>query len=519
MYRLEFKIETLSPVVISAASNSTLMTGSHDEISGSVIRGILGARYVEENHLGDTAHADETFQKLFYGGLKFLSATPAIGNKLSFTLPLSLQRGKKGTDDANNILDLMTVDKTPAGYKSLRGYGIVDGDKIFNTSIEKNIFMHMSRSEPKERITGKSEEGHIYNYEALEKGQTFFGQILGAADDLKDLQLEDKEFEARLGRSKFTQYGNCKFIFGSIEKIELPEFGEKIYLRLESPLISADDNFMSAEKILQAEVIEKLGANFKLGKVFAAGVEVENFVMKWGMKRPRVMALAAGTVFEIGTKNLTDADKKLLGEKIYSGFGVRTEEGFGQLRFWKSQEKFEVGKLDKNNVEEIETLSDETKKIAKKILLEKYLEQLRIYAHEDAKTLTSQLQHGNFTHFFSRLNNILANVGAENTRQNFKEKILAASKDGTQFQDNLKNLYLKDKNSNSQTLYDIFTAGANLPYEDNEDRKFSIGDENLLTKIGFNKSDYGNRFCFEYLQHFLRFARKIAATKGGDEID
>ncbi len=229
MYRLEFKIETLSPVVISAASNSTLMTGSHDEISGSAIRGILGARYVQEKKLGDTAHADETFQKLFYGGLKFLSATPAIDNKRSFILPLSLQRGKKGTKGENTILDLMTVNKTPAGYKSLRGYGIVDGDKIFNTSIQKNIFMHMSRSEPKERISGKSEEGHIYNYEALDEGQIFFGQILGAEDDLKDLNLENKNFETRLGRSKFTQYGNCKFTFGSIEKIETQNLGKKIY--------------------------------------------------------------------------------------------------------------------------------------------------------------------------------------------------------------------------------------------------------------------------------------------------
>ena len=516
MYRLEFKIETLSPVVISAASNSTLMTGSHDEISGSAIRGILGARYVQEKKLGNNAHANKEFQKLFYGGLKFLSATPAIGNKRSFTLPLSLQRGKKGTADENNILDLMTVDKTPAGYKSLRGYGIVDGDKIFNTSIQKNIFMHMSRSESKERISGKSEEGHIYNYEALVEGQTFFGQILGAADDLKNLNLEIKNFETRLGRSKFTQYGNCKFTFGNIEKIETQNLGEKIYLRLESPLISADDNFISAEKVLQAEVIDKLGANFTLGKVFAAGVEVENFVMKWGMKRPRVQALAAGTVFEIETENLTDADKNNLCEKMYSGFGVRTEEGFGQLRFWKSQEKFEVGKLEKNNSEEIETLSDETKEIAQKILLEKYLEQLRIYAHEDAKTLTSQLQRGNFTHFFSRLHNILANVGAENTRQNFADKILAASKDGTQFQDNLKNLYLKDQTLKDQTLYDIFTANANLPYEDKE---FSIGDEKLFDKIDFNAENFADRFCFEYLQHFLRFARKIAATKGGDEID
>lgn len=35
----------------------------------------------------------------------------------------------------------------------------------------------MSRSKANERISGKSEKGHIYNYEALETGQIFRGQI------------------------------------------------------------------------------------------------------------------------------------------------------------------------------------------------------------------------------------------------------------------------------------------------------------------------------------------------------
>ena len=51
MYRLNFKIETLSPVVISSMSNSTIMTGSHSEISGSIIRGVLASKYVAEKNL------------------------------------------------------------------------------------------------------------------------------------------------------------------------------------------------------------------------------------------------------------------------------------------------------------------------------------------------------------------------------------------------------------------------------------------------------------------------------------
>ncbi len=520
MYQLNFKIETLSPVVISAMSNSTLMTGSHSEIGGSIIRGVLASKYVAEKNLGDRAHADKNFTELFYGGLKFLSANPAVKNSRSFILPLSLQRGKKGTNDAKNIADLLTEKTPPAGYKSLRGYGTVDGDKIFTASVDKNISMHMSRSAANERISGKSEEGHIYNYEALEEGQTFCGLIIGEKAALEKisaaLNLKNNSFAANIGRSRFTQYGKCKFSFGDIEEIKTANFGEKFCLRLESPLIPFEDNFIGAEKILQAEVIDALNNAlgkeiFSLGKIFASSVEIENFYMT--MKRPRVMALAAGSVFEIESKNLTPADKKIICEKIYSGLGIRTEEGFGQIRFWQPS-KFTIGVIAKDNFDKPKIFSAETIKIAQKILLAKYLEQIRIYAHEDAAEL--KIGSGNFAHFFSRLDNILSAVGKKNVRQQLTEKIFAESKDGSLFQDNLKNTYLGDQN-----LFDMLTESAPLPYKKRDLKKDLGGNLNeLLREIKFDENNFQDEICVEYLKNFLRSARKYAViAKDGDKND
>ena len=515
MHEINFSVKTLSPVVISAASNSVLMTKSHDEISGSVIRGVLAARYVQEKNLGNKAHADKDFQQLFYGGLKFLSANPAVKNSRSFTLPLSLQRGKAGTADAKNIKDLFSNKETLKGYKSLRGYGVIDGKNIFTASADKNIFMHMSRSDENEaditrneRITGKSEEGHIYNYEALEEGQIFLGKILGEKSTLEKLQLENKKFTTRIGRSRFTQYGKCEFTFGAVEEIKPVNFGEKIYLRLESPLISANDNFIGAKEILKSEVVKKLGENFTLGKIFASSVEVENFNMT--MKRPRVMALAAGTVFEVtAPKNLTD--KKIICEKIYNGFGVRTEEGFGQIRFWTPQ-NFTAGEIDKIKPAERPNFSAETKEIAQKILIEKFLEQIRICAQENAAELIPKLKDGNYTHFFSRLNNILASVDKKNLRENFNEKIKKEATDGKIFKDNLKKFELE-----GHKLYNIFIGNRKLPYEE---RNFFGGNiEKLFGEIDFKIENLADRFCFEYLQNYFRAARKLAAIKGGDNID
>jgi hypothetical protein len=145
-------------------------------------------------------------------------------------------------------------------------------------------------------------------------------------------------------------------------------------------------------------------------------------------------------------------------------------------------------------------------------LLEKYLEQLRILAQEDANKLTSQVKNGNYTHFFSRLNNILASVGNKNVRQNFSDKIKNECKDGANFQDNLKKIYMGD-----QKLFDVLTGNSKLPYEG---KKF-LGDntEELFGEIGFKISDYNDEICMEYLKNYLRTARKIAALKGGDEND
>ena len=94
MHRLELPIKTLSPCVVTSTSNATVMTGTHKNFSGSIIRGILASCFVAVQTITDEAH-DETFRELFFGGLKFLPANPEIAGKRTFVLPLSLQRARQ----------------------------------------------------------------------------------------------------------------------------------------------------------------------------------------------------------------------------------------------------------------------------------------------------------------------------------------------------------------------------------------------------------------------------------------
>ena len=525
MRRLKFSIRTLSPVVLTSTSNATVMTGTHAAFSGSIIRGIMASRFVEVQKLHDEAH-DETFREIFFGGLRFLPANPEIFGERSFVLPLSLQSGKSGTDDGDKVQDLLDDENSRKGYKSFRGYGVRKDGKFFTARVKTNMFMHMSRSDKVnvdgkeifERLAGKSSGGGIYNYEALDAGQNFCGEIVGDEKllmKLRDgLNLDGDKMIAYVGRSKFTQYGKCLVMFGEIERLN-GNFSDRIFLRLDTPLIPVDDCFISAEKILTTEIIGKLGGRFSLGKFFASGGEVENFVVPWSMKRPRVSTLAAGTVFELKiSAPLTADDKKFLLEKIYGGFGMRTEEGYGQLRLW-TPENSTKGKLDDDEPSQPK-FSDDTIKLAKKILAARLLEQVRIYAHEDAKKLGMQLERGNMAHFFTRLGKILSAVGKENVRENFRARLELEIRPHSQFEKHLDTLRM----SNNRKFLEVLTCQAPLPVDSR-----SMSDEldlkkirPLIDKLKLPLEDLSkDKIHWEYLTNYFRFARKIAASKGGAE--
>ena len=226
------------------------------------------------------------------------------------------------------------------------------------------------------------------------------------------------------------------------------------------------------------------------------------------MKRPRVMALAAGSVFEL---NLDDDAKKILAEKIFHGFGTRTEEGFGQLRLWTPSNDLTLGKRDDEISSRPKKFSDATISRAKKILKAHLLKQVRLYAHADADTLRPQLRLENFTHFFTRLDKILSVVDKKNLRENFKIQLESELRDGSLFKDHLKILHM----TNGQKLYDVFTCVADFP----RDVRSLMEDDKQIKKvrgeISFDEKDFSDDdFFSEYLKNYFRFARKIAADEG-----
>ena len=178
MKKIRVKIETLSPIVLATRTNTTVMTSSHDFFSGTLVRGMLAERYIEAKNLGAQAQEDEDFLGLFFDKLRFVAAYPVrvSDGKRASLVPASVQRLK----DGEAVRDLLS-DAPEAGYKTLRGFAVIEDGGIEKVDVAKNISLHMSRSNVKERqnrereisslerLAGRSRDGAIYNYEAVEK--------------------------------------------------------------------------------------------------------------------------------------------------------------------------------------------------------------------------------------------------------------------------------------------------------------------------------------------------------------
>lgn len=564
MQQLKVTITTESPIVLTADSNATVMTETSESITGSVLRGVLATHFFRD--FDGKEFKEEEFYRLFFKALRFTNANIAeVGSgEPSFVIPLSMQKekAKVGKDEA--VEDLIRIDTPTKGMKSFRGYAAIKGDNYLQTvSASKDVSLHMSRMSEGERKKGRSDDGGIYNYESIDAGQQFIGFVIGAEEDISTLRehLPIDSFECRIGRSKFTQYGKCRITLDDSTKPvkefsekELEPDGRKMILRFDSPYIFNSCTIDSDGKIkmVTAEsAIEHISSimssatkeNFRIERVFAAEDEIENYVGVWGMKRPRECALAAGTVFSLVKDSpWTEADFNTLTELAYRGVGRRTEEGFGQIRFWpKVNGKWAKGKdTEKSAVVSVpfDKVSDKVGKIVRKAFENRLVEQIRVYASMDAKEAKYTLKDSDFsglTHFFSRLEHLLEMVylGENNednksvlplgVREKYTKVLKSTVRAGSPMENHLRHVVFM---INSQKLYDILmetSSTSKLPLlghdcieniGSNMDNTMEFMKIAGLKKEDFNLAD--GKYFYEYWHWFFRSMRKraVAEKKG-----
>lgn len=547
MKQLSVFIETRSPLIVTAANNATIMTETRKTISGTILRGVLANRYCNQQNLGKEAHRNELFRRLFFGALRFVDAQPAIAGKRAFVLPLSLQKEKKhGGSALPMVQDLLQTapENRKDGFKSFRGLAVETENGLQGAQVRTNLVLHMNRSEGKRRLSGKSDDGGIFNYESIDAGQAFIGSILGTAEDLTALRdglaLSEDGIICYIGRSHFTQYGQCLLRFGEME--DCPTIGSeavherKILLRFDTPYLPsqangtcADFSIPDGDELLQP-IIDLMGNGFSLQAVYASPVEVENFVGIWSMKQPRCFGLAAGSIFALQKdSDWTKEDLAHLESLLYEGIGMRRAEGFGQLRVWPWKT---VQLADQNKTETAwkmpSSIPKTVKTQVKQIISRRVLEQIRLYAHDDVQAMYIPVGS---THFFARLLQLL-----EKAKEQEKVSIRTAMENSVQSLQQHNDNLVRDKQDkhlvpfverlqkvsmHNQPLKDYFTKGALQPYEKEphnimqdvggrkKENEVTLGD--LMAEVGIKQQELNfsdGDFYYEYWYWVCYFARK-----------
>ncbi|MCD4786100.1 MAG: hypothetical protein K8T10_19945 [Candidatus Eremiobacteraeota bacterium] len=330
------------------------MTSTFDYIPGSCILGVLAWRYLR--FAADNGEPDEYFKKFFISGeLIFEPAFFCIEHydnlKPLVPVPFSFEKEKDLTDPIEVYDRLIINEKSRNILKHIDEKYFLPGKTLIFDSPSRRINFHNARN----RVTGTSNDGDIFNYESIEPEMIFEGIIAGNKDDLEKLLekvglTEDNKqhsFDIRLGRSKHTQYGKAEFTFLDDPPILFNKnsddmsFEDDIFtITLISPTILKNENgFSESTPKRFREILQTaLGLSkeeIKLESAFSKKVDIENFIGVWRLPRPSETALDKGSCFRFKlsdkTKSKRDEIAASLKQIRQEGIGERSGEGFGRL--------------------------------------------------------------------------------------------------------------------------------------------------------------------------------------------
>jgi len=327
-------------------------------LPGSFLLGALADAYIQIYQPKDI-NADETFRAIFLnGGVRFGNAYPLFHDNVYFPAPLSIVKEK----DSQRHLDLVrseTDKQTKGGFNKFIRFD--RSREVHTYSPEKEIEYHHYRPEEKRWLGhAKEEEGQFFQFEALAPHQSFQAKIVGKEGYLDVLQELLKQTRTLfLGKSKTAQYGKCTII-GSLERFEPPlshhswKNGEILTITLESDLLlrNKDGLIVPDPKCFRDEFVEQLAMNapgltnaqVRLAKTFLKTKQVGGFLTVWNLPKIQGTAIAAGSVIVLQNNSGHDL---ALAPLEHAAFGLRTEEGFGCVKFdWHGRNEIRIAKKE-----------------------------------------------------------------------------------------------------------------------------------------------------------------------------
>jgi CRISPR-associated protein Csx10 len=373
LHCLEYSITTLSPVLITIDVGEVNTVNTRDFINGGTICGALANQFIKKKMLKEDAHLDDTFCRFFLSGeLKFLNAyiSDKYYGNIHFPTPLSLRKEKNDRPirgRSGNTADLLWLepgDLEDTETRNIDAYVTIDDSHLRICPVKKSLNFHHTR----DRETGTTKKGAIFNYESIDPQQEFKGYILGNDEILKEFLkfVKEEKLEQEfffLGRSRSAQYGKTKIkinssepepFFSEVSKFtpELIDWEEgEISMTLLSDLILYNENGFSTTDINSLK--EYLNLDIVKEKSFIKTGTIETYVSIWHLRKPSETCFKAGSTFLLEIpENKQKSIKERLLKLQEEGIGQRRHEGFGRVVFgWQKNEDYWPIDVEKEAIE------------------------------------------------------------------------------------------------------------------------------------------------------------------------
>lgn len=356
---IPYRVTLLEPLLATRIAGDPNSGVSYPYVPGSLVRGAAAAAYIREKAITALDAGTEDVRRLFFDGrTRYLNAYPVDARGVrTLPTPRSLFH-VKGEESSIYDFAIETISEVDdekvqfvAAAKESQPFCWMEDNHIFFIAPERRINVHTQRDRVKGRATDES--GAVFQYDALEEGQTFAGWVL--VDEDADVELVSSLLRRiyRLGGSSNSGYGRVTVEVSEPQDVEgwreIPrqitsvDNGETFVVTLLSDTLVRDSNTGQYTWNLQPALQRLLGVEIECIQADDQRSvwrleEVGGFNRTWGLPLPQAQAIAGGSTFVFRARATIPIET--ISSAEWRGIGERRSEGFGRIAFnWQSEER------------------------------------------------------------------------------------------------------------------------------------------------------------------------------------
>jgi hypothetical protein len=369
---ISYRLTLAAPAVLAMAGGETSTVETRPYISGSTVLGAMAWRWLAQRPACADPAGDPEFRRYFLdSSVRWLNAyAESRDGKRLLPCPLSMVRRKDqlnlAFDQASPCFENLVKKESNTQWKPLEP-PFVQLREIKTETLEEDeedeededceekktaeyqlsgrklsltTRLHHTRDD---REAGRSKNGVMFSYVALDAGERFIGHILcETVEDAAIIRALLAAGPLPLGRSRTATYGgwaqveilNEAAAEDWREALERQEFTDeeqeqgRLVVTLLSDYLGINDHGLPDPLALERDLREALGIDQKPITRFLGSRSVTGYVSHWRMPRPSHPAVTAGSVLVYENAR---PDPARLAEMLWRGIGTRRTEGFGRV--------------------------------------------------------------------------------------------------------------------------------------------------------------------------------------------